>query len=157
MGIRAGLKKNTEEIRNKIKELGIECTTSNWGDLVYIESAQCVTWGDANGFGIYNCGDNEDFFFYLMTLHTLNDREIENLKEEKNRYYQSSERFRKDYDQLQVKYLNLHYKYDNLDTTIRDTLFKLHSDVDLEKENIQLKKEIEELKQKLQKNEKKNS
>lgn len=83
MGIRAGLKKNTKEIRNKIRELGIECTTSNWGDLVYLESEQCVTWGDANGFGIYNCGDNEDFFFYLITLHTLNDREIENLKEKK--------------------------------------------------------------------------
>ena len=83
MAIRAGLKKNTEEIRNKIGELGIECTASTWGDLIYLESAQCVTWGDANGFGIYNCGDNEDFFFYLMTLHTLNKKEIENLKEEK--------------------------------------------------------------------------
>lgn len=157
MAIKAGLKKNTEEIRNKIKELGIECTASSWGDLIYLESEHCVTWGDANGLGIYNCGDNEDFFFYLMTLHTLNDREIEHLKEEKNRYAQSSEKFRKDYNHLQEEYLKLQFKYDSLDTTIRDTLIKLHSDVDLEKENIQLKKEIEELKQKLQKNEKKNS
>lgn len=157
MAIRAGLKKNTEEIRNKIKELGIECTVSSWGDLVYLESAQCVTWGDANGSGIYNCGDNEDFFFYLMTLHTLNDREIENLKEEKNRHYQSYEKFRKGYNQLQEEYMKLQFKYDSLDRMIRDTLTNLHSDIDFEKENIQLKKEIEELKQKLQKNEKKNS
>ena len=149
MGIRAGLKKNTEEIRNKIKELGIECTASSWGGLIYLESAQRVTWGDANGYGIYNCGDNEDFFFYLMTLHTLNDKEIENLKEEKNQYHYLSEKFRKDYNQLQKEYLKLQFKYDSLDTTIRDTLIKLPSDIDLEKENIQLKKEIEELKQKL--------
>lgn len=157
MAIRAGLKKNTEEIRNKIKALGIDCTTSYWGDLIYLESEQCVTWGDANGLGIYNCEDNEDFFFYLMTLHTLNDREIEHLKEEKNRYAQSSERFRNDYNQLQEKHITLQVKYDHLDKIIRDTLIKLHSDVDLEKENQQLKKEIEELKQKLQKNEKKSA
>ena len=43
MAIRAGLKKNTAEIRNRIGELGIECTTSSWGDLIYLESERCVT------------------------------------------------------------------------------------------------------------------
>lgn len=151
MGIRAGLKKNTEEIRNKIKALGIDCTTSAWGDLIYLESEQCVTWGAADGFGIINCGDNDELFFYLMTLHTLKDNEIEDLKDAKNRYYALYERFHRDYHTLENSYLVLQSKYDSLDRIIRDTLIKLHSDVDLEKENQQLKKEIEELKKTLSK------
>lgn len=154
MAIRAGLKKNTEEIRNKIKELGIDCTASSWGDLIYLESEHCVTWGDANGTNIFNCGENEEFFFYLMSLTTCNKS---NAEEERDLYYREYQRVRKDNGKLYQDFVNLQYRYDNLDTTIRNTLIKLQSDIDLEKENIQLKKEIEELKQKLQKNEKKNS
>lgn len=154
MGIRAGLKKNTEEIRNKIKELGIECTPSSFGDLIYLESEHCVTWGDANATNIFNCGENEEFFFYLMNLTTCNKSNVE---EERDLYYKEYQRIRKDNGKLYQDFAKLQYRYDNLDTTIRNTLIKLQSDIDLEKENIQLKKEIEELKQKLQKNEKKNS
>ena len=153
MAIRAGLKKNTEEIRNKIRELGIECTTGNIGDLIYLESEHCVTWGDANATNIFNCGENEEFFFYLMSLTTCNRSDAE---EERDLYYKEYQRVRKDNGKLYQDFVKLQCKYDNLDTTIRNTLIKLQSDIDLEKENIQLKKEIEELKQKLQKNEKKN-
>ena len=154
MGIRAGLTKNTEEIRNKIKALGIECTSSVIGDLIYLESEHCVTWGDVNAPNIFNCGENEEFFFYLMSLTTCNKSDIE---EERDLYYKEYQRVRKDNEKLYQNFANLQYRYDNLDTTIRNTLIKLQSDINLEKENIQLKKEIEELKQKLQKNEKKNS
>ena len=154
MAIRAGLKKNTEEIRNKIKGLGIECTASSWGDLIYLESEHCVTWGDANASHIFNCGENEEFFFYLMSLTTCNKSDAE---EERDLYYKEYQRIRKDNGKLYQDFANLQYRYDNLDTTIRNTLIKLQSDIDFGKENIQLKKEIEELKQKLQKNEKKNS
>lgn len=154
MAIRAGLKKNTAEIRNKIGELGIECTASTWGDLIYLESEHCVTWGNANGTNVFNCGENEELFFYLMSLTTCNKS---NAEEERDFYYREYQRVRKDNGKLYQDFVNLQYRYDNLDTTIRNTLIKLQSDIDLEKENIQLKKEIEELKQKLQKNEKKNS
>lgn len=154
MAIRAGLKKNTAEIRNKIRELGIECVASSWGDLIYLESEHCVTWGDANTTNIFNCGENEEFFFYLMSLTTCAKNDVE---EERDLYYKEYQRLRKDNGKLYQEFVNLQYKYDNLDTKIRNTLIKLQSDIDFEKENIQLKKEIEELKQKLQKNEKKNS
>lgn len=154
MAIRAGLKKNTEEIRNKIKELGIECTASSWGDLIYLESEHCVTWGNADEKSIFNCGENEEFFFYLMSLTTHIKNNIE---EERDLYCKEYQRVIQEKATLNQDYFELQYKYNNLDRTIRDTLIKLHSDIDLEKENIQLKKEIEELKQKLQKNEKKNS
>jgi hypothetical protein len=154
MAIRAGLKKNTAEIRNKIGELGIECTASTWGDLIYLESEHCVTWGDANATNIFNCGENEEFFFYLMSLTTCNKS---NAEEDRDLYYKGYQRVKKENTKLYHDFIQLQYKYDNLDTTIRNTLIKLQSDIDLEKENIQLKKEIEELKQKLQKNEKKNS
>jgi cell shape-determining protein MreC len=72
-------------------------------------------------------------------------------------YYKGYQRVKKENTKLYQDFISLQCKYDNLDTTIRNTLIKLQSDIDLEKENIQLKKEIEELKQKLQKNEKKNS
>ena len=153
MGIRAGLTKNTEEIRNKIKALGIECTFGNCGDLIYLESERYVTWGDANATNIFNCGENEEFFFYLMSLTTCNKS---NAEEERDLYYREYQRIRKDSGKLYQDFIKLQCRYDNLDTTIRNTLIKLQSDVNLEKENIQLKKEIEELKQKLQKNEKKN-
>ena len=153
MAIRAGLKKNTIEIRNKIKELGIECIANSWGDLIYLESEHCVTWGDANATNIFNCGENEEFFFYLMSLATCNRSDAE---EERDLYYKEYQRVRKDNGKLYQDFVKLQCRYDNLDTTIRNTLIKLQSDIDLEKENIQLKKEIEELKQKLQQNEKKN-
>lgn len=154
MAIRAGLKKNTLEIRNKIEKLGIACTANSFGDLIYLESEHCVTWGDVNATGIFNCGENEEFFFYLMSLTTCNKSDAE---EERELYYNAYQRQKKDNGKLYQDFINLQYKYDNLDTTIRNTLIKLHSDIDLEKENIQLKKEIEELKQKLQKNEKKST
>ncbi len=154
MGIRAGLKKNTAEIRNKIEELGIACTASTWGDLIYLESEHCVTWGDANATNIFNCEENEEFFFYLMSLTTCNKN---NAEEDLDLYYKGYQRVKKENTKLYHDFIQLQCKYDNLDTTIRNTLIKLQSDIDLEKENIQLKKEIEELKQKLQKNEKKNS
>ena len=154
MAIRAGLKKNTAEIRNKIRELGIECVATSWGDLIYLESEHCVTWGDANATNIFNCGENEEFFFYLMSLTTHIKNNIE---EERNLYYKEYQRVMQEKAILNQDYFELQYKYNNLDTTIRNTLIKLQSDIDLEKENIQLKKEIEELKQKLQKNENKNS
>lgn len=154
MAIRAGLKKNTEEIRSRIGELGIECTASSWGDLIYLESERCVTWGDANATNIFNCGENEEFFFYLMSLTTCNKNDAE---EERDLYYKEYQRLRNNNRKLYQEFATLQYKYDNLDTKIRNTLINLQSDIDLEKENIQLKKEIEELKQKLQKNEKKNS
>lgn len=154
MAIRAGLTKNTEEIRNKIKALGIECTPSDIGDLIYLESEHCVTWGDANATNIFNCGENEEFFFYLMSLTTYHKS---NAEEERDLYYKEYQRARQEKATLNQYYFELQYKYNNLDTTIRNALIKLQSDIDLEKENIQLKKEIEELKQKLQKNEKKNS
>ena len=89
-----------------------------------------------------------------MSLTTCNKS---NGEVERDLYYKEYQRIRKDNGKLYQDFVNLQYRYDNLDTTIRNTLIKLQSDIDLEKENIQLKKEIEELKQKLQKNEKKNS
>ena len=148
MAIRAGLKKNTIEIRNKIKELGIECTASSWGDLIYLESERCVTWGDANGTNIFNCGENEEFFFYLMSLTTCTRNDLQS---ERDLYFREYQKLRQENNRISQEAVELQFKYDNLNTKVRNTLIKLRSEVDLEKENFQLKEEIEKLKTKLSK------
>lgn len=148
MAIRAGLKKNTIEIRNKIKELGIECTASSWGDLIYLESEHCVTWGDANATNIFNCGENEEFFFYLMSLTTCARNDLQS---ERDLYFREYQKLRQENIKISQESVELQFKYDNLNTKVRNTLIKLRSEVDLEKENFQLKEEIEKLKTKLSK------
>ena len=125
MGIRAGLKKNTIEIRNKIKELGIECTASSWGDLIYLESEHCVTWGDADATNIFNCGENEEFFFYLMSLTTCARNDLQS---ERDLYFREYQKLRQENIKISQESVELQFKYDNLNTKVRNTLIKLRSD-----------------------------
>ena len=89
MAIRALLRKNTSEIREKIRKLGITCTHFSDSDLLYVESANEVTWH--NGIciaDIYDCKEDENLFFYLISLNTKNDVEMKNIRETLD-YYKS--------------------------------------------------------------------
>ena len=139
MGIKAILKKNTPEIRQRIKDMGIWCTNSNFPVLYYSENANCVTWGGNDG---YDCGENEELFFYLLSLTTRNDAELRQMLSDVQR---SHNQLKNDYDELVNKYFNYCNKYESLNCNIKETLDLIKSENDLLKEIQQLQEKIDKL------------
>ena len=87
MAIKAILRKNTPEIREKIRSLGITCTEfGGSSSLNYNELSHAVYWwnGDVPK-NTLDCGDNEELFFALLNIRTLSDEENKSLLED-NKY-----------------------------------------------------------------------
>ena len=139
MGIKAILRKNTPEIRQKIKDMGIECTNSNFSILYYSENANCVTWGINDG---YDCGENEELFFYLLSLTTRSDSE---LRQTLSSVQRSHEQLKSDYDAMVRIYYNYYNKYESLNCNIKESLDLIKSENDLLKEIQQLQEKIDKL------------
>ena len=140
MGIKAILKKNTPEIRQKIKDMGISCTNSSFPILYYSEHSNYVTWGNSD-VG-YDCGENEELFFYLLSLTTCNDSE---LKQTLSDVQRSLNQLRSDYDDMVNKYYDYYYKYEFLNCKIKESLDLIKSENDLLKEVQQLQEKIDKL------------
>lgn len=140
MGIKAILKKNTPEIRQRIKDMGINCTNSSFPILYYSERSNSVTWGNSD-VG-YDCEENEELFFYLLSLTTCDDLE---LKQTLSNVQQSYNQLRGDYDDMVNKYYDYYNKYDSLNCKIKETLDLIKSENDLLKEIQQLQEKIDKL------------
>ena len=87
MAIKAILRKNTPEIREKIRSLGITCTEfGGASSLNYDELSHVVYWWDGDvPKNTLDCGDNEELFFALLNIRTLPDEEIKSVLED-NKY-----------------------------------------------------------------------
>lgn len=87
MAIKAILRKNTPEIREKIRSLGITCTEFDGASsLNYHELSHAVYWWDGDvPKNTLDCGDNEELFFALLNIKTLPDEEIKSVLED-NKY-----------------------------------------------------------------------
>lgn len=87
MAIKAVLRKNTHEIREKIRSLGITCTEfGGSSSLNYNELSHAVYWWDGDvPKNTLDCGDNEELFFALLNIRTLSDEENKSLLED-NKY-----------------------------------------------------------------------
>lgn len=139
MGIKAILKKNTPEIRQRIKDMGISCTNSNFPILCYLENSNTVTWGPSDG---YDCGENEELFFYLLSLTTRSDLELRQTLSDVQRLY---DRMKSSYDEIANKYLDYYHKYESLNCKIKESLDSIKSENDLLKEIQQLQEKIDKL------------
>ena len=140
MGIKAYLKKNTPEIRQKIKDMGIFCTNSNFPILCYYENSNSVTWGGSDdGF---DCGENEELFFYLLSLTTRSDAELRQTLSDAQRAYNQ---LKIDYDEMVNKYYDYYNKYLAIDCKIKESLDLIKSENDLLKEIQQLQEKIDKL------------
>lgn len=140
MGIKAILKKNTPEIRQKIKDMGISCTNSSFPILYYSEHSNSVTWGNSDvGF---NCEENEELFFYLLSLTTRSGGELRQTLSDVQR---SLNQLRSDYDDMVNKYYDYYYKYEFLNCKIKESLDLIKSENDLLKEIQQLQEKIDKL------------
>ena len=133
------LRKNTPEIRQRIKDMGIECTNSNFPTLCYSENANCVTWGINDG---YDCGENEELFFYLLSLTTRSDLE---LRQTLSSVQRSHEQLKSDYDAMVRMYYDYYGKYESLNCNIKESLDLIKSENDLLKEIQQLQEKINKL------------
>lgn len=87
MAIKAVLRKNTHEIREKIRSMGITCTEYDGASsLIYNELSHAVYWWDGNApKDTLDCGDNEELFFALLNIRTLSDEEVKSVFED-NKY-----------------------------------------------------------------------
>ena len=140
MGIKAILKKNTPEIRQRIKDMGILCTNSNYPILCYFETSNSVTWGSSD-VG-YDCGENEELFFYLLSLTTRNDSELRQTLSDVQRSYNQ---LKNDYDEIHNRYYDYYQKYESLNCEIKESLDLIKSENDLLKEIQQLQEKIDKL------------
>jgi len=140
MGIKAILKKNTPEIRQRIKDMGISCTDSNFPILCYFELSNSVTWGSSD-VG-YDCGENEELFFYLLSLETRNDSE---LKQTLSGVQRSYNQLKSDYNEMVKRYYDYYGKYESLNCNIKESLDLIKSENDLIKEIQQLQEKIDKL------------
>lgn len=139
MAIKATLKKNTPEIRQKIKDMGISCTNSNFPFLCYFESTNCVSWGANDG---YDCGENEELFFYLLSLTTCSDSELKQTLSDIQRSYNQ---LKNDHDEIIKRYYDYYGKYESLNYQIKESLDSIKSENDLLKEIQQLQEKIDKL------------
>ena len=140
MAIKALLRKNTSEIREKIRKLGILCTNFPDSNLLYVESINEVTWHNGTCFvDIYDCKEDENLFFYLMSLNTKNDIEMKNLRE-------TFDYYRSEYEKYLNKYLEEATKRNHIEQECNSYMFQLNRVLEayayktLEKENEELKK-----------------
>ena len=87
MAIKAILRKNTPEIREKIRSMGITCTEyGGTSSLNYNELSHAVYWWDGDvPKNTLDCGDNEELFFALLNIRTLPDEEVKSVFED-NKY-----------------------------------------------------------------------
>ena len=87
MAIKAILRKNTPEIREKIRSMGITCTEyGGSSSLNYNELSHAVYWWDGDApKNTLDCGDNEELFFALLNIRTLSNEEIKPVFED-NKY-----------------------------------------------------------------------
>ena len=140
MAIKALLRKNTSEIREKIRKSGIICTHFPDSNLLYIESTNEVTW--YNGIctvDIYDCKEDENLFFYLISLNTKSDIEMKRIHETFN-YYKS------EYEKYLDKYLEEATKRNRIEQECNSYMTQLNRVLEayeyktLEKENEELKK-----------------
>ena len=139
MGIKAILRKNTPEIRQRIKDMGIECTNSNFPTLCYFENSNSVIWGDNDG---YDCGENEELFFYLLSLTTRSDAK---LRETLSNVQRSHNQLKDNYDAMVKRYYDYYNKYEFLNCNIKEALDLIKSENDLIKEIQQLQEKINKL------------
>ena len=146
MAIRAVLRKNTVDIRTTIKSLGLSCTEATDEDLLYIENSKSVTWwmGPVKDPTIWDCGEDEKLFFYLISLSSADRYELDSLN-------RRVEYFKTEYDQCRRKYSEMfdriwkaEVERDNLQIKLDTVLHNLVNHT-LEKENEELKKTIIDL------------
>ena len=142
MAIKALLRKNTPEIREKIRKLGIPCTHFPDSNLLYVESINEVTWH--NGIctvDTYDCKEDENLFFYLMSLNTKNDIEMKNIRENLDYFKSEYEKYLNKYFEEATKRERIEQERDSYMTQLNRVL-EAYEYKTLEKENEELKKLI---------------
>ena len=145
MAIKALLRKNTPEIREKIRKLGIPCTYFSDSNLLYVESVNEVTWH--NGIctvDIYDCKEDENLFFYLMSLNTKSDIEMKNIRETLDYYRSEHEKYLSKYFEETSRRECIEQERDSYMTQLNQVL-EAYEYKTLEKENEELKKLINTL------------
>jgi hypothetical protein len=145
MGIRAILRKNTEEIHKRIIALGLSCTTSMVDDLMYVENSKAVTWwsGTCNDPTCWDCKDDEDLFFYLISLKT-NIQDTQHFESLVSYYKKEFEKYHEKYLTTTDILWRTELERDNLRVKLDTVLCKL-ANHDLEKQVEELIRKIEEL------------
>jgi hypothetical protein len=145
MGIRAILRKNTESIRERIIALGLSCTSSTVDDLMYVENSKAVTWwsGACPDPICWDCKDDEDLFFYLISLKT-NTQDVQHLESLVSYYKKEFEKYHEKYLTHVDALWRTEVERDNLRVKLDTVLCKL-ANHDLEKQVEELTKKIEEL------------
>jgi hypothetical protein len=145
MGIRAILRKNTASIRERIIALGLSCTTSTTDDLIYVENSKAVTWwaGECTDPTCWDCKDDEDLFFYLISLKT-NIQDVQHLESMASFYKKEFEKYHEKYLTMTDVLWRTEVERDNLRVKLDTILCKL-ANHDLEKQVEELTKKIEEL------------
>ena len=140
MAIKALLRKNTPEIREKIRKLGTPCTHFSDSNLLYIESVDEVTWhnGICTG-GIYDCKEDENLFFYLMSLNTTSDIEMKNIRETLDYYKSEYAKYLDKYFEEATKRNRIEQERDSYMIQLNQVL-EAYEYKTLEKENEELKK-----------------
>lgn len=142
MAIKAVLMKNSLEIREKIKLLGISCTEDSNSHLYYNESNNCVSWDYRTTYpsDVINCKTDENLFFQLLQLKTIGSETetVEELNYYKNKvdwYKRELSNTRSEYND----YLRNNQIYSELVKSLNENLEIL------QKENTILKTKIQEL------------
>ena len=148
MAIKAVLMINTSEIRKRIENKGLTCTSDPNSFLFYNEITQSVTWDYRTEFPahVLNCKENVELFFQLLDLKTIVD-------EDKEELYKEVEMYKKLYDN-QKKELNnerdLHYAVERELLTYKNAFDSLQEVLKTTQDsNKKLKEEIQTLKSEL--------
>ena len=140
MAIKALLRKNTPEIREKIRKLGTTCTHFPDSNLLYVESINEVTWHNGTCFvDIYDCKEDENLFFYLMSLNTKNDSELKNIRENLEYYKSEYEKYLNKYFEETSRRDCIQQECDLYKTQLNRVL-EAYEYKTLEKENEELRK-----------------
>lgn len=145
MAIKALLRKNTPEIREKIRKSGINCTHFPDSNLLYLESINEVTWH--NGLcasDVYDCKEDENLFFYLISLNTRNNSEIIKIHETCDYYKSEYEKYLNKYFEESSKRDRIEQERDSYMTQLNRVL-EAYEYKTLEKENAELKCYVEHL------------